>query len=262
MSQERERIDELEAQLQQTREQLFQMARLVEMGKLVAVVAHELSQPLLGIKAFAQILQRRCKDDPYLGPKVKLIIEQAKVMEGIIDGLREFTRPQAPDSKAADPAEVVTAAVELLSERARKAHVEISTDLDGGVPKVRGARGHLQQVVVNLVANAIDALDGCDPARIQIRLRAQSPGPVLLVADSGPGIPQEVQPKLFEPFFTTKGPDRGTGLGLSICQEILQSHGGRIRLLAPNEIDAAFGAGFQTAFEVVLAPVEGAASRA
>lgn len=257
-----ERIAELEAQLQQAREQLFQMARLVEMGKLVAVVAHELSQPLLGIKAFAQILQRRCQDDTYLGPKIKLIIEQAKVMEGIIDGLREFTRPNSPESKTADPAEVVAAAVELLSERSRKAHVEIVTAVDQNVPMVRGARGHLQQVVVNLLANAIDALDGCDPAEIRVQLRAGPTGPVLMVADTGPGIPEDVQPKLFEPFFTTKGPERGTGLGLSICRDILESHGGQIRLLDPAEATSAMGEGVGAAFEVVLTSAEDVAAGA
>lgn len=260
MSDDTQRIAELEEQLRETREQLFQMARLVEMGKLVAVVAHELSQPLLGIKAFAQILQRRCESDGYLGPKVKLIIEQAKVMEGIIDGLREFTRPQSLEAKTADPAEVLSAAVELLSERSRKAHVEIVTEVVGTPSQVRGARGHLQQVVVNLLANAIDALDGCDPALIRVQLRTQQGGPVLMVADTGPGIPEQIQAKLFEPFFTTKGPERGTGLGLSICREILASHGGRIRLLDREEVTSAFGYGFGTAFEVVLAPAEGVAA--
>ncbi len=253
MSSDSERIARLEEELARTRELVFQMGRLAETGKLIAVVAHELSQPLLGIKAFAQMLQRHCSDDEFVGPKVEIIVQQAKIMEGIIDSLRQFTSHRTFESGGVDLPQVISNAVELFHERARKSKVRISTDLAERLPRTRGTSGHLQQVVINLLSNALDELESSGAGRVLVRSLQDSDGWIIMrVADTGGGVPEEVRPQLFDPFYTTKGEEKGTGLGLSICRDILKVHGGEIRLMDPEEIGDAFGIGYGTAFEVRL----------
>ncbi len=162
------RIAGLEEELDRTRELVFQMGRLAEVGKLIAVVAHELSQPLLGIKAFAQMLQRHYSEDDFVAPKVKIIIQQAKVMESIIDNLRQFISHKTPETGGVDLAHVISNAVELFQERARKSRVRITTDLADQLPRIHGTRAHLQQVVVNLLSNALDEVESGEPGMVRI----------------------------------------------------------------------------------------------
>jgi two-component system NtrC family sensor kinase len=259
MSSDQERIAALEAELARVREQMFQMGRLVEMGKLIAVVAHELSQPLLGIKAFAQILQRRCDEDEYIGPKVRLILQQAKVLEGIIETLREFTRAHADDPAGVSLGPVVAAAVELFSERVRKGRVDVQIEIPPDAPPARGNRVQLQQVFVNLISNALDVLQARQDGRILVKLERAGEFLVAWVADNGPGVPVDLRARIFDAFTTTKGSENGTGLGLSICRDILRLRGGEILLLEPDRVAGALGPDWGAVFEVRI-PVLGATS--
>jgi C4-dicarboxylate-specific signal transduction histidine kinase len=255
MSEPQQRIAELERQLQQSRQQVRRLERLSEMGKLTAVVAHELSHPLLGIKAFAQMIERRCGQDDFLAPKIRLIVEQAEVMQGILDGLREFSSAR-PAHREADPIRVVRTAAALVQQRMRRARIDFALDLPERLPPVRGSAGELQQVVVNLLSNALEAVAaaaGGDGAFVRVRGEAAADGVRLLVADSGSGVADGDRSRLFEPFYTTKAESGGTGLGLAICCDILDGQGGRIRLLRPDAARERFGAGVGAVFEVLLA---------
>jgi signal transduction histidine kinase len=217
------------------------------------VVAHELSQPLLGIKAFAQILRRRYTGDAFIEPKVKLIEDQAIHMEGILDSLRQHSKPPRPSSVRIDPLVPVQSAIDLFQDRARKVRVKIAVEVKGEkLPLVLTSQGHLQQVVVNLISNGLDELDGKGGGTILVTAEAVEDGVRLRVADTGPGVPAEFVGRLFESFFTTKGVEKGTGLGLSICREILESYGGSIRLMTPDETHQALGNEYGAAFEVLL----------
>ncbi len=252
MSDGPERIAELEAELEQAREFMFQAAKLAEMGKLVAVVAHELSQPLLGIKAFAQILLRRYDEDSFIAPKVRLIVQQAKVMEGILDGLRQYARRPEMGGRGVDPREPVKAAVALFHDRARKLKIRIEYEDPGELGLVQGNLGHLQQVVTNLLGNSLDELESQGSGQVLIRLKAEEDGVLLLMADTGPGVPADLKEKLFEPFFTTKEEGKGTGLGLSICSDILRLYQGSIRLLSDEERQSILGDRYGAAFAVSM----------
>lgn len=253
MSEKHDKIRALEQELDRVRRQVFQSAKLAEMGKMVAVVAHELSQPLLGIKAFAQILRRRFKDDDFIEPKVRMIEEQAVHMEGILGSLRRYSKLPEVTRRECDPCEAVHAAVELYQERARKMRIGVQVEASPSLPRVRISHGHLQQVVVNLLSNALDALEGPASGLVVLRLEPDGERVRLRVADNGGGVGPAARDNLFEPFFTTKGSEKGTGLGLSICSDILRQYGGSIRLMEPGEVEQAFGAGFGAAFEVGLA---------
>ena len=253
MTGESDRIKELEEQLAKSKDLAFHVAKLAEMGKMVAVVAHELSQPLLGIKAFAQILRRRYSNDSFIGPKIRMIEEQAVHMEGILDGLRRYSKAPRKGKGVVKPLEPLHTAVELFRDRAKKLRVKINLEFEPHLPDVRGNHGHIQQVVVNLISNALDELEGGKGGIIQVKADASTKGVRLHIADTGRGIDDDMRDRIFEPFYTTKGAEKGTGLGLSICRDILELHQGSIRLMAPDEVEKTFGAGFQAAFEVFLA---------
>ena len=253
MTDENDRIKQMEEELAKAKDLAFHVAKLAEMGKMVAVVAHELSQPLLGIKAFAQILRRRYSNDSFIGPKIRMIEEQAVHMEGILDGLRRYSKAPRRGKGVVNPTEPLHTAVELYRDRAKKLRVQINLELEGHLPAVRGNHGHIQQVIVNLLSNALDELEGGKGGIILVKADATSEGVRIRIADTGRGIDGDMRDKIFEPFYTTKGAEKGTGLGLSICRDILQLHRGSIRLMAEDEVEQTFGAGFQAAFEVFLA---------
>lgn len=252
MSEERDKIRELENELERARQLVFQSAKLAEMGKMVAVVAHELSQPLLGIKAFAQILRRRFQDDEFIEPKVRMIEEQAVHMESILGSLRRYSKLPDATKRHCNPSEAVHAATELYQERARKMRIRVLVEEPAGLPPVRISHGHLQQVTVNLLSNALDALEGPGEGLVVLRIESDGDRVRLRVADNGGGVGAAARANLFEPFFTTKGSEKGTGLGLSICRDILRQYNGSIRLMEPDEVEEAFGSDFGASFEVEL----------
>jgi two-component system NtrC family sensor kinase len=256
MSSEIEKIKELEEELQHARDMVFQMAKMAEMGKMVAVVVHELSQPLLGIKAFAQIIRRRFPGDDFIEPKVKMIEEQAVHMEGILDTLRQYYKVPQLTQKTVDPLVPVKASVEMFQERARKLRVKLVLDYKNSLPETRGNRGHLQQVIVNLLGNAFDEIEDSNTGKVLLALDKVDKGVRLRVADTGSGVPAEARNQIFDAFFTSKGSEKGTGLGLSICRDILRLHGGEIRLMETEEVKQEVGAEYGACFEVFLANAE------
>jgi two-component system NtrC family sensor kinase len=253
VSSQSEKIKELEEKLQRSREMAIHVAKLAEMGKMVAVVAHELSQPLLGIKAFAQILRRRYSNDPFIGPKIRMIEEQAVHMEGILDGLRRYSQTPRRGAGVVKPLEPLHTAMEIYRDRAKKLRVKMDLEFESHLPGVSGNHGHIQQVIVNLLSNALDELEGSKGGIILVKADATGEGVRIRVADTGRGIDADMRDRIFEPFYTTKGAEKGTGLGLSICRDILELHHGTIRLMTLEEVEQTFGAGFQAAFEVFLA---------
>jgi signal transduction histidine kinase len=252
MSSNGSEIEQLEQELKRARELVFQTAKLAEMGKLVAVVVHELSQPLLGIKAFAQILRRRYRDDEFIEPKVKMIEEQAIHMETILDSLRRYSKLPESGQAEVDPLEPVRSAMELFQERAKKLRIQMQVKIPESLPMVCGNHGHVQQVVVNLLSNSLDELEATKGGLILVRLEEVEGAVRLRVADTGKGVEEHARERIFEHFYTDKSGEKGTGLGLAICKDILEHIHGEIRLMEPGEVESVFGAGFGAAFEVLL----------
>ncbi len=245
-------IKALEQELERLRQELRHTAKLAELGRLVAVVAHELSQPLLGVKAFAQLLRRRYEEDEFAGPKVRLIEEQARFMEGLVETLREFSRSGEASTEGCEPLEPVQTVLRLFADRARKLKAGLVVEPEESLPRISLSKGKLQQVVMNLVGNALDALESSSKGQVKIRLRKRPEGLEMIVADNGPGIPPPVRRHLFEYFYTTKPADKGTGLGLAICRTLLEEAGGSIRLLEDEEVTGAAGNSFTTGFSVFV----------
>ncbi|MDP2627331.1 MAG: response regulator [Candidatus Rokubacteria bacterium] len=220
----------LEAQVQERTERLLQTEKIATMGLLLAGVAHELNNPLSVVKGHADLLQLAVPEGP-LAVRARKIGQAAERCTRIVRNFLSLARQYPPERKATRLNQLVHEAVELLGYQLRTAGLEVRLDLAQDLPPLWADPHQLNQVLVNLIANAQHAMrEHPAPKRLTMTTREdRARGQVVLeVADTGPGIAAEVQAKIFEPFFSTKEPGEGTGLGLSICRGIVESHDGTL----------------------------------
>ena len=235
--------------------QLTQAEKLSSIGLLAAGVAHEVNTPLAVISSYTQMLGKQLRVDQVaqakLGPVIEKITQQTFRASEIVNGLLNFSRTSAVDLARLDLNQVVRETVLLLEHQMRSAGITVNPDLDPALPVLAGSRGKLQQVLVNLMMNARDALGDRPSPSILIATHCTDHQIVLTVTDNGSGMPAEVQRKIFDPFFTTKahvkeGQRKGTGLGLAVSYGIVQEHGGTI------EVSSEVGRG--TVFRLLFPP--------
>ena len=224
---------EADARMERERSDLAHMARVTMLGELVSSIAHELSQPLAAIlnnaRAAEHLLAARPPDVAEASGALTDIAQDARRAGDVIHHLRFMLRKSGPERERLDLNEVVESAVALLRHEALERAVTIRLRLAPRLPAITGDRIQLQQVVMNLVLNALDAVAD-EPAvhrRIRIDSVAEPDAACLTVRDRGPGAPTERLAHLFEPFYTTK--PNGLGMGLAICRSIVEAHGGRLR---------------------------------
>jgi two-component system NtrC family sensor kinase len=216
---------------------LFQAEKMSALGQLAGGVAHEINNPLGGILAFAQIMAQdeRSPDDQ---ESLRLISDAAMRAKRIVDSLLRFSRvPKEHERGPVDLARVAEDALLILQPNLRDGRTIVVREL--GAARTIGNANQLQQVMVNLIVNATQAVQGS--GKVVIHTGPGTPGRVVVsVADDGPGVPAGIAERIFEPFFTTKPEGQGTGLGLSICYRIAEEHGGSIRLENLREGGARF----------------------
>jgi PAS domain S-box-containing protein len=243
-----------EAEIARQRESLHQSEKLTAMGALLAGVAHELNNPLSVVVGYAAML-REFSDDPATLKRAEKIHEAAERCSRIVRSFLAMARQRPPSQGPVDLARSVHDALDLAAYGLRSAGIEVTVDLDAGLPPVLGDADQLPQVFTNLVVNAQQALlQAPAPRRLGITARRVGAEVEIAVADNGPGMAPEVAARVFDPFYTTKPAGLGTGVGLSICQGIVASHGGTIRV----ETEPGRGA----RFVVRLPASEGPADRA
>ena len=231
--------------------QLRQTERLASLGTLVGGVAHELNNPLTGIKCFAQML---LEDGGGAGDRESLaIIEReadraAKIVSDLRLVARQTFEGTASERTRVDLNDIVEHVLKLRRYSLDTRGITVRAETAPGLATVEGNRAELEQVLVNLVVNAEQAMEGQDGARLLImRTRPSTMGVSLQVVDSGPGIAPEYLGRIFDPFFTTKSPGEGTGLGLSLAHSIVIEHGGMIRADSTLGRGAVFTIEFPTA---------------
>lgn len=211
-------------------------AKLATLGEMAAGMAHELNQPLAAMLLAAENAQNALRrgDAPAVDARLEIIAGEAERARDIIDHLRIFARgDEGAPLGAVDPAAAVRDALLLVRAALREAGITVTVDLPGHLPAVRGRQVQLEQVLLNLLINARDALQERPPAaegrRLAITGRVTAEGGVELgVRDNGGGVPPALIARVFDPFFTTKPPGVGTGIGLSICHGIILGFGGTI----------------------------------
>jgi len=220
---------------ERAREQLAQLAhvaRLATMGEMASGFAHELNQPLCAIvnftEACVELINRDVQGRAELADALREVTGQAQRAGAVIRRLRDFVKRRAPERKSVDINKVVRAVVALTGVEARQNEIRVRMNLAKSLPKVFADSIQIEQVLVNLVRNALDAMRGTSAStRILSVETIRRRGVVeVTVSDYGSGIPKEIREQLFEPFFTTK--DDGLGMGLSISRSILEMHEGKI----------------------------------
>src|SRR5712691_6189268 len=242
--------------------QLVQSEKLAAVGQLVSGVAHELNNPLTSIAGLSEFLLEQKE----LGKKdrghLQVIQEQAERAGRIVRNLLTFARKGSAERVPVDLNDVIRRTLSLTAYDLKLQDISVERELSGALPDVFGDRHGLQQVVLNLVTNAAHAVAENPRERPrEITVSTWFDGQVhLRVADTGPGIPDEVAQSVFTPFFTTKEPGKGTGLGLSITYSIVESHGGQITLEPRTPRDGRGGGG-GAAFRVDLPPAPADAVR-
>src|SRR6266849_434305 len=232
----------LEEQVRDRTQQLLQSEKLAAMGSLLAGVAHELNNPLSVVLGQAALLLQTAEEGP-MAARAGKITKAAERCARIVKNFLALARQQPMERQAVSLNRVVEEAVELLAYPLRVDSVETALELAPDLPDIWADPHQLHQVVVNLVSNAHQAMHAIETSRriiLTTRLDAASGRVQLEVADTGPGIPEDVQRRIFEPFFTTKPVGQGTGLGLSLCQGIVERHGGAIRVASRPDHGASF----------------------
>jgi signal transduction histidine kinase len=259
------RVEERTEELRETQAQLVQAEKMKSLGQLVAGVAHELNNPIGFVHANLQLLDeyvRKLTAGPHSEADTRLVQDAIEKLlrrsrEGtervkkIVQDLRTFSRMDQAELQDADLHQEIDRTLALMEPRFKN---EITVERDyGDLPRVRCYPGQLNQVFLNLLMNACDAIEGQRrPGRVRISTRRTPEGVRLVFEDDGPGIPEEARGRIFDPFFTTKAVGQGTGLGLSLSHGIVERHGGRI------QVESAPGGGARFAIELPLeaAPAE------
>jgi two-component system, NtrC family, sensor kinase len=224
------------------RARLMETERLAAVGELVAGVAHEVNNPLSSISAFAQLLLRDGSLTDAQRESVEVIRSETGRASQVVRDLLAFARRSAPQREPLDLNLVIERTIRLRNYQLTASNVHVDLALSSEIPAVTGEARQLQQVVLNLVTNAIQAVAGVGGGTLSISTHAEGDHVVLDVADTGTGIPQTLRARVFEPFFTTKPEGEGTGLGLSVSYGIVTAHGGTIRLV--DRLDGGPGARF------------------
>ena len=241
------KIEERTQELSQTQTQLFQTSKLATLGEMCAGLAHEINQPLTGISLIAmnikKLIERRLLTEKEIKEAIQEISDNVKRMSNIVTHIRAFARQDIHNFIQVNVNECIKKASGLLGEQLRLHDIKIIKELDYNLPMIEGEPYQIEQVIINIISNARDALDDkgrWDKERLKdwsktITIKTameknyeKGDSICIYVSDNGIGMLPEVKEKMFEPFFTTKEVGKATGLGMSISYGIVQSHKGRI----------------------------------
>jgi len=214
--------------LHRTQEELLNKEKLASMGQLAAGVAHEINNPLGSILLFADTLYQETGEDDRRREDLKMIVQETLRCKKIVSDLLNFAREQDVLAQESNVHDILQQAIDSVSHQPSFAQVQIVRNLASDLPSIQADPSQLQQVFVNLLNNAAEAMPQGGTITLETRKNDRQQAVEILVADTGGGIPEENLGKLFNPFFTTKPLGKGTGLGLSIVYGIIKMHRGQI----------------------------------
>jgi PAS domain S-box-containing protein len=216
-------------ELKELEQELLTSSKLASVGELAAGIAHEINNPLTGVMGFAQLLVEK-KDTPReISKDLESIYQESKRAVRIVQNLLRFARQYKPEKKYVDINELIESTLELQSYELKINNIKVEKNFGTGIPLIIGDYNQLQQVILNIVVNAQQAITETKlRGRIIITTFAENGHVKISIADSGPGITSETMSKIFDPFFTTKQVGKGSGLGLSVCHGFVTEHGGKL----------------------------------
>jgi signal transduction histidine kinase len=221
----------LQDQVSQARAHLIEVERLATIGQSMAGLVHDINAPLTALMTLAQMIQSDPVADGTSRERSGQIIQAAQRAQRLVRELLTMTKPRPPTFEALDLNALIKQTMDLERPQCSVAGIKLIGDFQTDLPRVTADPHRLGQVLMNLLGNARQAMEAADKGRnLTVRTRHQSDVVEIQVVDDGPGIPADVKAKIFDWFFTTKPPGEGTGLGLAVSREILQAHGGNLRL--------------------------------
>lgn len=232
------KVQEKTEAIHRAQAQLIHSEKLASLGRMAAGVAHEINSPLTGIVTFGHLLLKKFPPGTQEREDIEVIIDQANRCSTIIKGLLGFARASAAEKALTNINDVLHSSINIVRNKADFFDIKLITDFDPALLRVKADSSQLQQVFLNMIMNAADAMDGKGTLELTTRNISEDNRDFVEVVfrDTGPGIPEENLEKLFEPFFTTKPVGKGTGLGLAVSHGIIQEHGGKITVKTrPNE---------------------------
>ena len=227
-------ISELERaqdEIEKTRRRLFQTEKFGAIGRFAAGFAHEINNPITGILNYCDLVIKEIGDDPQLLKDMNEIIAQALYCKDVVNNLTTLSQKSLIIEGLVDIKEMLDVCMQQHCARyALSKDIKLTWNLQEELPKIRGSRKLLVQIINNLVANAIDSLAGQGSVRVSAKFYPDLQKVVIEVEDTGCGIPDEEKTLVFEHFYTTKPPGKGSGLGLSIVHEIVTRHSGSVEI--------------------------------
>ncbi len=221
------RVQERTQELQQVQDQLIRAGKMAALGELAAGVAHEINNPLTGVLTFSSLMLKKVDENHPWKKDLENIVQQTTRCRNIVRGLLDFARQRKPDKKEWDIHTLIDRTLTLVENQARFQNIKIVKEFKTGIPMLFVDGDQVQQVFMNIVINAADAMAG-DGGTLTIKTNMRDGMAEVSFTDSGCGMAKEHLSKLFAPFFTTKETGKGTGLGLAISYGIIQSHNGEI----------------------------------
>lgn len=238
----------IEEDLEQTHNMLMQSEKMAGLGRLAAGVAHEINNPMSGIMLYSNLIKEDLGDDHPAAADLETIINEAERCKVIVADLLEFSHQKSYEMALIDLNEVIAKTLTVVQNQPLFQNIEINKRLNSSLPPIFGNTIRLNQVILNIVVNAAQAMDGRGRLDITSRTRANHDINEIIITDNGPGIDKNIVDQIFEPFFTTKSTGEGTGLGLSVSYAIIKEHKGSIR------VSSTFGEGttFTLRFPAVM----------
>jgi signal transduction histidine kinase len=240
LQQSRAELEKTVETLKNTQEQLIQSEKLSGVGEFVAGVTHELNNPLAAVMGFSEML-KESDVDPKHRRYLDMIHKSAQRCQKIVQSLLSFARRHQPERKPVSMNSLIESVLEIVHYQLRTSNIDVTTQLDPNLPVVFADAHQIQQVLLNVINNARQAVEAHTPrGSIKIITETTDANVRVIIHDNGPGIPEENLRRIFDPFFTTKEVGKGTGLGLSLCYGIIREHGGTITPLNRHGEGATF----------------------
>ncbi len=234
------KVEERTQELTKMQAHLIQSEKLASIGKLAAGVAHEINNPLGGVLIYSHLLLEDTEKDSLQYENLKKIVKETSRCKDIVRGLLDFARPKDPDMSQIDINEIVEKSLYIVEGQSLFQNIRIQKNYSSDRPRIVGDNSQLQQVFMNIILNAAEAMDGDGTISITTSHNSGEKYIDVLFQDTGLGIQDEDLKRLFEPFFTTKEVGKGTGLGLAISYSIIQKHQGTIEVSSQTDQGATF----------------------
>jgi two-component system NtrC family sensor kinase len=242
-----ERVEQKSREVKRAHERIVHVEKMASIGKLAATVAHEINNPLSGILTYAKLLGRRAQRDlpagstrdAFLDPLLTIELESRRCGE-IVRNLLQFARTSPMNLDWENANAIINRTLKLVAHQIELEGIQLHTQLDRNLPSIRCDAGQIEQALLAIVMNAIEALTGGGNIWISSSYSPQTSEVSIEIKDDGLGIPPEIHSALFEPFVTTKDSGMGIGLGLAVCKEIVEHHGGTIELTSRPDTPTSF----------------------